>query len=133
MVIALDISISAHNRYRCPQNRNRGGRNCNIGGNETLEQLYQEFLVRVVDTMDIGPQRSLVGIIYFAEKAQFHIDLDQYTSKTSLINAIRNLQVSEARGTNFLPVLELFNNSANDRSSGFRPNFPKAGVIVTDG
>jgi len=112
VVIALDISRSV---------------------DEPEFENLQRFVVRVVETLDIGPQQSLVGVIFFARNSQFEIHLNEFNDKARLVEAINDLRLETKRGTRFIPVLNLLEFSANNESLGFRPDFPNVAVIVTDG
>ena len=91
----------------------------------------------VVQALDIGPQQTLVGIIFFAGEShtRYEITLNEYTNKPDLERAI-NISLSDypvKSGTHFIPVLKLLRNSAFNQSYGFRPDFPNVGIIMTDG
>jgi len=95
-----------------------------------------QFVRRVVNnSLDIGPQKSLVGVMFFAGKHyhKFQFGLNNHTNKADLLNAIDDLQPQMRSGTRFVPVLQLLKSSENDQSLGFRPGFPKIAVLVTDG
>ena len=92
-----------------------------------------KFVRRVVNnSLDIGPQKSLVGVMFFAGRdyQEFQFGLNNHTNKADLLNAIDDLQPQMRTGTTFVPVLQLLKSSEND---GFRPGFPKIAVLVTDG
>ena len=112
VVIALDISRSV---------------------DEPEFENLQRFVVRVVETLDIGPQQSLVGVIFFAKRSDFVINLNEFNDKARLVKTINNLQLNTKSGTRFIRVLNLLKDSVNDESLGFRPDFPNVAVIVTDG
>ena len=112
VVIALDISMSV---------------------SQSQFVNLRRFVVRVVETLDIGPQQSLVGVIFFARDSRFVINLNDFNDKARLVEAIKDLRLRTERGTRFTPVLNLLEVSANNESLGFRPDFPNVAVIVTDG
>jgi len=93
----------------------------------------RRFVVRVVATLDIGPQKSLVGVMFFARDSRFVINLNDFNDRARLVEAINDLQLKTERGTRFTPVLNLLEVSANNETLGFRPDFPNVAVIVTDG
>ena len=95
-----------------------------------------KFVRRVVNnSLDIGPQKSLVGVMFFAGRdyQEFQFGLNNHTNKADLLNAIDDLQPQMRAGTRFVPVLQLLKSSENNQSLGFRPGFPKIAVLVTDG
>ena len=115
LVIVLDVSFSIH-------------------ANKAVRPLL-EFTRRIIQRLDIGLDSSLVGVAFFASNASFHFGLNQHTSRQALLSAIDELSGSypSKRGTNFVPVLNLLNETNDDPTLGFRPGYPDVAVIVTDG
>jgi len=93
----------------------------------------QSFVVEVIATLNIGPNDSLVGVIVFAKKSRFVINLNEYYDSALLRKAINDLPLKTEKGTRFIRVLKLLKDSENDETIGFRPDFPNVAVIVTDG
>jgi len=100
-------------------------------GHETLIT----FTKNVINALDIGPTKTLVGIIFFASDANYNFTLNQYTTKTQLLQAVDDIAMNYPilSGTEFIPVYDLINATAFNESLGFRPNFANVGIILTDG
>jgi hypothetical protein len=50
-----------------------------------------KFVTSVVDSMEIGPTESQVGIIQFASTPKVEFILDAYSTKADVANAIQNI------------------------------------------
>ena len=93
----------------------------------------RNFTTRIVEFLDIGVTRSLVGLIYFARDARVVFDLQKYKSKPALISALREIDYPKSKGTKFIPVLHLLNATAHNGSMGFRHGYPNIGIILSEG
>ena len=54
--------------------------------------LIKELVVNISSTLDIGLERSLVGVILFGDTASIEFGVSQHTDEASLLSAINNLQ-----------------------------------------
>ena len=115
LVIVLDVSLSIHRR--------------------NAVQPLLRFTRRVIQSLDIGLDSNLVGIVLFANNASFHFGLQQHTSRQALFSAIDVLSrdYPNRRQTYFVPVFNLLNETKDNSSFGFRPSYPDVAIIVTDG
>ena len=95
--------------------------------------MIREFAESVANTLTIGPQDSLVGVIVFNSSASIHFDLQQHTSATTLLPAINPGVPYPGGGTNTADALELLLSSAQDGTMGIRNGRPQLAVVVTDG
>ena len=83
--------------------------------------------------LDIGLQRSLVGVILFCDRALLHFDVLEYTDQANLLPAI-DPGIPYLRGrANTADALTLFLSSARDCRMGLRNGRPHFAVNVTDG
>ena len=91
--------------------------------------------------MDIGTDKTLVGVVLFARDAWINFDLQQYPVKADLIEAIdrivySNISQLNHTGTNTPAALRLLE-TAGQRGGALKlrhdPSKPKIAVIVTDG
>jgi len=105
----------------------------------SLDNVARDTLVNftrnVINALDIGLNKTLVGIIFFARNARYSFTLNQYTTKTRLLQAVDDIAMNypRERGTRFVPVYNLINATAFNASLGFRANFSNVGIILTDG
>ena len=125
IVFVLDISIS-------------------IGqGNQSTADLnfdrMKNFILNVVDALRIGPNDGMVGVVEFARWAEIRFSVSEYTNKSDLQTAIRNLQygnISDLRHetTNTPDALKLLR--IEGRESGaleLRDDADHVIVFITDG
>ena len=96
-------------------------------------QLIRQFAASITGLLDIGPQKSLVGVIQFSTSFRLEFNLIEHTDRTSVLTAL-NPNLPYIRGyTNTAGALKLLLDSAQDGSLGLRLNHPHIVVVVTDG
>ena len=97
-------------------------------------QLMRNFVANVVRNLEIGPDKTRVGVIVFSYSASVQFSLSRYMTNSSLLQAIANIRYT-AGGTNtdaaILTCIRQFNTSYGARpiSSGI----PRIAIVVTDG
>ena len=97
-------------------------------------QLVLNFVANVVRNLEIGPDKTRVGVIVYSDTASVQFSLNTYMTNESLLQAIANIPYTN-RGTNtadaILTCIQQFNTSygARPRSSGI----PRIAIVVTDG
>jgi len=103
--------------------------------NDRERRALLDFTRNVINALDIGLNKTLVGIIFFARDANYNFTLNQYTNKTQLLQAVDDIAMNypEVKRTRFIPVYNLINETAFNASLGFRANFANVGIILTDG
>ena len=97
-------------------------------------QLVRNFVANVVTQLDIGPDRSRVGLITFSSSAIVQFGLNTYRTNTSLLQAIARIPYSGG-GTNTQAGLNTLI-SIFSTTFGARPRvdgIPRIAVVVTDG
>ena len=99
----------------------------------TRFQLIREFAESVSNTLTIGPQDSLVGVIVFSGSASIEFNLQQHTSKATLLPAINPGIPYPTGGTNTAAALQLLLSSAQDGTMGVRNGRTQIAIVVTDG
>ena len=99
----------------------------------TRFQLIREFVESVSDTLTIGLQDSLVGVIVFSGSASIEFNLQQHTSKATLLPAINPGIPYPTGGTNTAAALQLLLSSAQDGTMGVRNGRTQIAIVVTDG
>ena len=55
-------------------------------------QFVREFAANISDVLDIGLQRSLVGVFIFSTRVRLQFAVTDYTDKASLLTAINNIR-----------------------------------------
>ena len=96
-------------------------------------QLIREFVANVSRVLEIGLQRSLVGVILFSDNAIIHFDVTQHTDNTSLLSAINNLPY-RAGLTNTAAALNLLRTAGQPNGAlNLRDGFTHVAILITDG
>ena len=96
-------------------------------------QLIREFVRDISAVLDIGLQRSLVGVILFSDRALLHFDVLEYTDQANLLSAIDPGIPYLRRRTNTADALTFLLSSARDGRMGLRNGRPHFAIVVTDG
>lgn len=119
---------------------------CNIGGIDLVfvldssfsiirERLFprlREFAVQISSVLDIGLDKSSVGVIIYSSDANLIFNVREHTSRATLLQALRNLTQRRGR-TNTHLALRLLRTSARDGTMGLREGRPHVAIILTDG
>ena len=125
IVFVLDISLS-------------------IGqGNQHTAELnfdrVKNFILNVIDTLSIGPEHGMVGVVEFARWAEIKFSVSEYTDKRVLQTAIRNLEygnINDLRHetTNTPDTLKLLRTEGRVGGAlGLRDDADHIVVFITDG
>ena len=94
-------------------------------------ELVKTFLARIVDNLQVGPDRVHIGLVLFSSVASVRFDLRQYTTAEAVKEAIRNLPHLRST-TNTAHGLELMRTAVFGRP-GDRDDVPNVAVLITDG
>jgi len=95
-------------------------------------QMIREFAINVTNSLTIGLQNSLAGVITFSSVATLHFDLLQHTNAASLQQALNNIPYPNGH-TNTAAGLELLLFSAQEGIMELRDEYPHVAIVVTDG
>ena len=90
-----------------------------------------EFTVQISSMLDIGLDRSLVGVILYSRQSHLIFNLLEHNSSATLIPALRNLTRMPGR-TNTHGALRLLRTSS-DGEMGLREGRPHVAIVLTDG
>ena len=99
--------------------------------NEETFKKELDFVISVIDAMNIGPTQIQIGITQFASVPKVEFTLNKYDTKEQLVEAI--LQIKWMLGNTFLDlalgkIMEIMT-----PQHGLRPNVPHILVLVSDG
>ena len=100
-------------------------------GTENFETM-KNFVNTFVNSLEIGPMRSQVGVIIFSDAAFVQFNLDTYSDRESLIDAVNAIQYTG--GNTYTDVA--LNLLASNGFIGARPDneaVPRVAIVVTDG
>ena len=100
----------------------------------TVENFKKElnFVTTVVDSLELGPTKSQVGVMTFSDQPKMKFHLNDYTSKTAMVNAISNIKW-EYGNTYLDRALAMVRTQGLNPDYGSRPEVPQIAVIITDG
>ena len=122
-VIDISISIGQGNQYTADLN---------------FDQV-KNFILNVVNILSIGPDNSMVGMVEFARWANIKFNVSEYTNKTVLQKAIRDLEygnINDRRHetTNTPAALKLLRTEGLEgHALGLRKDADHIVVFITDG
>ena len=97
--------------------------------------LVKDFLVDILDMVNISPECSHAALILFKADVRIRFDLNRYTNKDELIEAVRDITYESVRGrgTNTPEALDVMRIAAQNGSLGLRDGIVHLGVVITDG
>ncbi|XP_064336637.1 integrin alpha-2 isoform X1 [Camelus dromedarius] len=93
----------------------------------------KNFLEKFVQGLDIGPTKTQVGLIQYANNPRVVFNLNTFKTKAEMIRATS--QTSQYGGdlTNTFKAIQYARDSAYSAAAGGRPGATKVMVVVTDG
>lgn len=95
-------------------------------------ELMLDFVVTIVEDLDIGSDKTRVGMVRYSNFASNIFYLDSYFDKQELIDAI--LSVSYDGGTtNIYDGIRLMHEQQFTASFGDRPDADNIAIVITDG
>ena len=100
--------------------------------------LMKDFVTRAIQLVNVSAECSHAAVILFAANATIRFDLDDYTEKALLIEAVNaitwsNFDRTTRRGTNTPAALDLMLEAGRNGTLGLRDNTLHIGVVITDG
>jgi len=81
----------------------------------TRFQMIREFTEQISRLLDIGTQRSLVGVILFSSTASIHFPVTQHTDASTLLPALNPGLPYSGGGTDTNEALDLLRPPARPR------------------
>ena len=95
--------------------------------------LIREFVASISSALDIGLQKSLVGVILFSSSPRIEFSVTQHTDEVSLLTAIDNLPY-RGGGTNTAAALDLLRTAGQPGGAlNLRNGYTHVAMIITDG
>jgi len=97
-------------------------------------QTIREFTVDIMMSLDIGIQRSLVGVILFSTSANIHFPVTQHTNASILLQELNPGLPYSGGTTNMAAALDLLHTAGQTGGAlGLRPGYNNTVIFVTDG
>ena len=107
-------------------------------GSDTNFNLIKHFVTRSISLVNISTECSHAAVILFAADAAIRFDLNDYTEKAILIEAVNaikwsNFDRTTRYGTNTPAALDLMREAGQNDKLGLGDNTLHIGVVITDG
>ncbi|KAM5169347.1 integrin alpha-2 [Callospermophilus lateralis] len=93
----------------------------------------KNFLEKFVQGLDIGPKKTQVGLIQYANNPRVVFNLNTFATKDEMIAATSQTFQYGGDLTNTFKAIRFARDFAYSRASGGRPRATKVMVVVTDG
>ncbi|KAM4577268.1 integrin alpha-2 [Odontesthes bonariensis] len=92
-----------------------------------------DFLMKLIPSLDIGPQRTQVSLIQYAVDPKIEFNLNQYKTKEELIARASKVKQMSGVLTNTFRAIRYASQNGFIPSNGGRTGAAKVMVVVTDG
>jgi uncharacterized protein YegL len=104
-----------------------------VDGSDLIEAI--DFIYNVTKWLTIGSQDIQVAVVTYASDVTEQFDLDDYTTNTTLLDAIQNLKsrLKTGGGTYTFDALTYVKTTSFIAMRGARNNSMKAVLVMTDG
>ncbi|ELW65711.1 Integrin alpha-2 [Tupaia chinensis] len=96
-------------------------------------EAVKNFLEKFVQGLDIGPTKTQVGLIQYANDPRVIFDLNTFKTKDEMILATSKTAQRGGDLTNTFKAIQFARDFAYSPASGGRPSATKVMVVVTDG
>lgn len=103
----------------------------NSTGNYNWELLL-DFTVKLIDSLEIGLNKTRLAVIRFSEVADVIFYLDEYDNAKDMVEVIKNLQYTSG-STNHSGALKTMRTEVFTPEHGDRSDVRNVGVMITDG
>uniref|UniRef100_A0A673MYS9 Integrin subunit alpha 2 n=1 Tax=Sinocyclocheilus rhinocerous TaxID=307959 RepID=A0A673MYS9_9TELE len=91
------------------------------------------FLIKLLENLDIGPDKTRVSIIQYSEDLSFLYNFSSDQNKEKVLSAASNIEQKTGTETNTFAALDNVRQTAFLLENGGRPGATKVLVVVTDG
>ncbi|KAK7939027.1 hypothetical protein WMY93_002353 [Mugilogobius chulae] len=97
--------------------------------------ILQEFMRRIVETLNVGENKIRIGVVQYADYPQADMYLNSHSTKDSVLNAISGLRRRGGRQRNMGQALEFLNTDMITASRGSRrqEGVPQFVIAVSSG
>lgn len=100
--------------------------------NDSNWYLLTNFMIDVIENLQIGPDATQVAAIRFSYDAEVMFNLNNFTNAAEMVAFIHTIQLV-ASTTDTQAALRLLMSDVFQATNGARPGVAKVGIIVTDG
>uniref|UniRef100_A0A8C1INJ8 Integrin subunit alpha 2 n=1 Tax=Cyprinus carpio TaxID=7962 RepID=A0A8C1INJ8_CYPCA len=93
----------------------------------------RNFLIKLLENLDIGPDKTRVSIIQYSEDLSFLYPFSSDKNKDKVLSAASGIEQKTGEETNTFEALDYVRQTAFLPENGGRPGATKVLVVVTDG
>ncbi|XP_067844316.1 uncharacterized protein [Heptranchias perlo] len=104
-----------------------------IDGSPTMGRsfpLVREFLTKVIEELDIGPDKDQVAVVQYSSDPRVEFGLDTYSTKNEVLNAIKKLRLKTGRPLNTGAALDFVTQTVFSPSAGSRRDAGASQILV---
>ncbi|KAG9353419.1 hypothetical protein JZ751_018015, partial [Albula glossodonta] len=98
-------------------------------------ELVKQFVNQVVDSLDVSPHGTRVGLVQYSSRVRTEFTLSQFQSAEDIKNAVMKVEYMEKGTMTGLALKHMVENSFSE-AEGARAanrNIPRVGLVFTDG
>ncbi|XP_034042588.1 collagen alpha-3(VI) chain isoform X2 [Thalassophryne amazonica] len=97
--------------------------------------IIQEFIRRVVESLNVGDNRIQIGVVQYSDTASADMYLNTHTTKEGVLNAVRGMRQRRGRRRNLGQALEFISQDVLTMSRGSRKQegVPQFVIVVSSG
>ncbi|XP_075036483.1 collagen alpha-3(VI) chain [Mixophyes fleayi] len=140
LVAVLSLMLSGISRLDAQQQEDSADLVFLIDGSNNVGRTgfttIRDFLVNYVERrLEVGRSRMQVGVVQFSDDAKIEFTLDEHTTKSGLIDALKNLQYSGGEESNLGAAIEYVVEQLFSPAGGSRreEKIPQSLVVITGG
>ncbi|XP_055493645.1 uncharacterized protein col6a3 isoform X3 [Leucoraja erinacea] len=90
----------------------------------------RDFLKKVIQELDVGPDKDQVAVVQYNSHPTFEFGLDRHSTKGAVLNAIRDLRLRKGRPLNTGAALEFVTRNVFIPAAGSRRDAGAAQILV---
>ena len=94
--------------------------------------LALSFVISVVNRLDVGTDRTRVGVVSFSQTAVSNIYLNDFTTSAALTNAVRQIPYLDSHTNTSGGIREMHYNQFTPEN-GDRVDVPNIAIVISDG
>ena len=93
----------------------------------------QDFAMLIVEQLDVSPTKTRVAVVYWATQAALAFNLNSYTNKHDVQQAIKLETRFTGGGSNISDALEIIRQAVFTPQNGDRPNAKNIVLLIANG